>query len=186
MKNMRTTLSLVAFATLAGGGFVPAFAAEGEAAKAGLPQLDATLFPAQIFWLVISFALLYVLMAYVAIPGVRRTQGKRHDTLSSDLAAAQAANEGAKEMMAQYEKALADARAKAQATVGDMAAAAAKVAAERQAVQQRELSARLTEAEGKITAARVEAIRNIEAASHDLANVIVEKVSGMKNIKVAG
>ena len=164
---------------------MPAFA-EGAEAKAGLPQLDISLFPAQLFWLAITFVTLYVLMAFVALPGVKRTQDRRHEKLSGDLAAAQAANDAAKAMIAQYEKALTEARATAQATVSQNVAAAAKVAAERGAAQQQELSQRLKQAEEKISAARDEAIKSIGGSAQELAAAIVEKVSGLKNIKVGG
>ena len=103
--------------------------------SAGLPQLDTALFPEQLFWLAVSFAILYVLMAYVALPAVRRTQDNRADTIAADLKAAEQANEQAKAMMAKYEKALADARAEAQGTIAQIAAEAAKESAARQAQQ---------------------------------------------------
>ena len=37
------------------------FAAEGQS-SAGLPQMDITTFPSQLFWLVITFAILYIFM----------------------------------------------------------------------------------------------------------------------------
>jgi F-type H+-transporting ATPase subunit b len=159
---------------------MPVMAAEGSAEEAGLPQFDTSLFPAQLFWLALTFVALYLLMSKVALPGVKRTLDQRSTTLSSDLKAAEAANEAAKAMITQYEKALTDARAKAQATVSEITAAAAKASAESQTAQQRELSKRLHDAEAKIGAAKNDAIKNIGSAAQDLAGTIVEKVSGMK------
>jgi F-type H+-transporting ATPase subunit b len=158
---------------------LPLMAAEsGE--KSGLPQLDTTLFPEQLFWLAISFAILYVMMAYVALPGVKRTQGTRRQTIAAELAAASAANEAAKAMIAQYEKALADARASAQATVGEITAQAAKESTSKQAKQQQDLHQRLHEAEAKIIAARNAALKEVNAAATELSNAIVEKLTGAK------
>ena len=155
---------------------LPAFAAEGSESKAGLPQLDVTLFPAQLFWLALTFVTLYVLMAYVALPRVKQTQDRRSTVLTTDLAAAEQANEAAKAMIAQYEKSLSDARSKAQATVAEISAVAAKASAESQSLQQRELGKRLQEAEAKIGVTRDDAIKNLNSAASDLATVIVEKV----------
>jgi F-type H+-transporting ATPase subunit b len=170
------TIGLVVSAALYA---LPLMAAE-SGDEAGLPQLDTSLFPEQLFWLAISFAVLYVLMAYVALPGVKRTQDKRHHVISSELASASAANEAARAMVAQYEKALADARAKAQATISDMTTQAAKESAAKQATQQQELSKRLQDAEASIRAVRDAALKDIKGAVSDLAQGIVEKVTGLK------
>jgi F-type H+-transporting ATPase subunit b len=145
-----------------------------------LPQFKTEFYPEQWFWLAVSFGILYVLMAFVALPAVRRTQDNRSKTISGDLAAAQAANDAAKSMMTEYEKVLADARAKAQATVSEIAAQAAKVSAAQQAAQQQDLAKRLAEAETKIAAARDAAIRDVKASAADLAGAIVEKVTAVK------
>ena len=145
--------------------------------SAGLPQLDTALFPEQLFWLAISFGVLYALMALVALPAVRRTQDGRAEAIAADLKAAEQANEQAKSMMARYEKALADARAEAQGTIAEIAAQAAKESAAKQAAQQQELAGRLNEAEAKIAAARDAAIRDVKAGAAELAAAIVDKVT---------
>lgn len=169
----------VGFAVAAALYALPLMAAEaGE--KTGLPQLDTALFPAQLFWLAVSFAVLYVLMAFVALPGVKRTQDNRHHVISSELAAASAANEAARTMVAQYERALSDARAKAQATISDITAQAAKESAAKQTTQQQELNKRLQDAEASIKSVRDSALRDIKGSAAELAHGIVEKVTGLK------
>ncbi len=158
---------------------LPVLAAEsGE--EAGLPQLDTTLFPAQLFWLTVSFVLLYALMSKVALPGVKRTQDNRQQVISAELSAASAANEMARQMVAQYEQALSDARAKAQTTVSDIAAKAAKESAAKQASQQQDLNKRLQDAEAAIRAVRDAALNEIKGSASELAHGIVEKVTGLK------
>jgi F-type H+-transporting ATPase subunit b len=116
----------------------------------------------------------------VALPNVQRTQAKRHETVASDLASANAANEAAKTMIAQYEKALAEARSKAQTMVTDMATKAAKEAAAQQVEQQEILNKRLAEAESKIAAARDAALIEARAQAESLALLIAEKVTGAR------
>jgi len=158
---------------------LPLMAAEsGE--KIGLPQLDTSHFPEQLFWLALSFALLYCLMAFVALPGVKYTQDKRQEIIATELAAATAANDAAKAMIAQYEKALADARAKAQATVNEIAVQTTKESAEKQAVQHKELTQRLHEAEAKIATTRDAALKDVKGAATELANAVIEKITGAR------
>ena len=154
--------------------------AEESGDKGGLPQLDASLFPEQLFWLAITFGLLYILMAFVALPGVKRTKDNRQSIITTELAAATAANEAAKATIATYEKTLADARANAQKTVTEITTEAAKISAEKQAVQQKELGAQLDAAEAKIYAARDAALKDLKDASTELAQAIVEKVTGLR------
>jgi F-type H+-transporting ATPase subunit b len=144
----------------------------------GLPQLDTAQYPGEIFWLALAFGLLYALMAGLALPAVRRTREKRAGTIAGELAAAGAANDAAKAMLAQYEKALAEARSKAQAVVSEIAAAAARESAEKQAAQQKQLASRLLEAEAKIAAAREAGLCEAREKAGELAAAIVEKVVG--------
>ena len=148
--------------------------------KAGLPQLDPAYVPAQLFWLAISFGLLYLLMAFVALPRVRKTQDSRKQGIASELAAAAAANEQAKAMVVQYEKALTEARARAEAQVSAIKTRVAEESAAQQAVQHSHLTRRLHAAESKIAAARNAALGNIQGVAADLAGAIVEKIAGLK------
>ena len=159
----------------------PLWAAEqpGEA-KAGLPQLDATLFPDQLFWLAVSFVLLYLLMAFVGLPSVRRTQDNRKRTIGGELTSADAANKQAQVVLAQREAVLAEARTKAQAMIASVNLAAAKASVEQQTAQKTELMQRLHEAEAKIATARDAAIAETRGSVADLASLIIEKVAGFK------
>ena len=56
-------IGLAAVATVAA---LPSWAAT-DGGGGGLPQLDVSTFPTQVFWLFVSFALLYFVMSKVAI-----------------------------------------------------------------------------------------------------------------------
>ncbi|MDP9126841.1 MAG: F0F1 ATP synthase subunit B' [Pseudomonadota bacterium] len=159
----------------------PLCAAESEAAqKAGLPPLNPHFFVGQIFWLVISFTVLYVLMSRFALPGVARTQDKRQKLIQADLTAAAAANEAAKKTIALYEKTLLEARATAQHAVSEIRAQAAKEAIDSQHAQQQILLKRVQEAEARIASARDAAIGELQGTVVDTANAAIEKVAGLK------
>jgi F-type H+-transporting ATPase subunit b len=173
---------LIAFLTSGAGALValPALAEEKGAAKAGLPQLDVSLFPEQLFWLAVTFASLYLLMRYVALPGVKATQDKRKGVIGAELEAAKAANGQARAMGAEADKALAEARSKANATISAIKLEASKTASEQQAAQHKQLSQRLQQAEAGIAATRDAALKEIEGVAAGLAEAIVENVSGIK------
>ena len=50
-----------------------------------MPQLDATTFPPQLAWLVLTFALMFLLMATVALPRIGKTLARRQGTIDGDL-----------------------------------------------------------------------------------------------------
>jgi F-type H+-transporting ATPase subunit b len=147
--------------------------------QGGMPQFDVTLFPSQIFWLVATFAALYLLMAFVALPRVSKTQSNRKTVIAREIETARQANTTAKASVASTEKALAEARDKAQARVGEMLAKVAEEANERRVAQERELVRKLHRAEEDIATSRAAALEKIQANANDLAKAVVDKILGV-------
>ena len=158
----------------------PAFASGGAEGKAGLPQFDVSFYPSQLFWFALSFGLLYVVMAKVALPRIQSTQSVRADKIKSALANAEEAHEAAKATSAAYEQTLRDARQKAQQTVRDMSDEAAKTAALRQYDQQERIAKKLADAEKTLKATRSEALGQVDAMAHDVAQQTFSHIVGAK------
>jgi F-type H+-transporting ATPase subunit b len=181
MKFKRQVVAMRRFGALFPAFTVGLFSATVCAAESGdsLPQLDVTYFPGQLFWLAVCFGLLYLLMAFVALPAVQRTQDKRKETIAADLQAARLANDQARSIIADVDTSLANARIKARATLDAMKLETSNHAAETLATQQRELTRQLHDAEARIVTARVAALKAIEAKAQDISTAIVERVTGM-------
>src|SRR5262245_32906470 len=77
------------------------------------PPLDPTGVVPQLFWLALSFALLYLLMKRFALPRVGEVIEERRERVERDLAKAEALKAETELALASYERALSDARAKA-------------------------------------------------------------------------
>jgi F-type H+-transporting ATPase subunit b len=161
---------------------LPAWAEEAEHAgeEGGLPQFDPSLFPEQIFWIPVSFAVLYVLMAFLVVPRYEFTQKKRKDVITTEIETARVANEEAKASVAAAEKALSEARVKAQADVSEMLARVSEEASERQAAQEKELLRHMHRAEEDIAVARAGALQHVRSIGEELAQEVVEKILGVK------
>ncbi|MDR3450868.1 MAG: hypothetical protein P4M15_14205 [Alphaproteobacteria bacterium] len=149
----------------------PAWAEEG-----GLPQLDVSLYAEQLFWLVVSFAILYVLMWKLALPGVERAQDNRKQVIAAELAAARAANEAAKASAEKVEKSLSEARAGAQVKVSTLIADVAEQAAAQQAAQEKDITRKLHAAEADIAVTREAALRAVQGQAEELASAVVAQV----------
>ena len=76
-----------------------------------MPQLDATTFIPQLFWLAVSFLVLYLLMRLVALPRVGAAIALRRSRLDEDLARAAEIRTQAQAVLSEYEAGLAAARA---------------------------------------------------------------------------
>jgi F-type H+-transporting ATPase subunit b len=157
---------------------VPALAAEGE--KAGLPQLDPAVFSPQLIWLAITFVLLYLLMSRLALPKIASVLANRQQKIEGDLARAERVKTEAENVLAAYEKAMTDARVKAQTLTGQAAADVAAELAKREAAFGAELNARTAEAEKRIHATKEAALAEVRNVAAELTQSIVRKVAGVE------
>ena len=76
--------------------------AEGQQ-SAGLPQMDISTFPSQIFWLVVTFSILYIFMWKFVIPKLRIIIEERRDKISNDVNEAEKLKSEAEEILNKYE-----------------------------------------------------------------------------------
>ena len=79
------------------------------------PPFDKTTYASQLFWLVICFVALYLLIARTAVPRISGILEQRTKRIENDFAEAQRDKEQSEAALVAYEKALADARTRAQA-----------------------------------------------------------------------
>ena len=149
-----------------------------EGGHGGFPPMDAHTFPSQIFWLVIFFALLYLLMSKVALPKMASVLAHRHKTIEGDLARASAMKNETEAAVQAYEKALADARAKANAIAAETRAKMnAEMDAERASLD-KTLAAKTAEAEAKIATAKAQAMKDVGEVAAETAAEIVAALTG--------
>ena len=62
---------------------------EHPAGHTTFPPFQSEFFPSQLFWLAVSFVLLYVLMSKIALPRIGAIMADRSKRISDDLAAAE-------------------------------------------------------------------------------------------------
>jgi F-type H+-transporting ATPase subunit b len=171
---------LVADAALAAtGGDAAGGDADGAAASGGLPQLDPSSYPSQIFWLIVTFALLYWLLSKRALPRVADVLETRQDRIAADLDRAQALRQEAEEAMAQHEKLVADAQARARAELDAANERIQAEAARQEAELERSLQQQLGEADQRIAAAREAALKALEDVARDSARDAVGRLVGV-------
>jgi len=146
--------------------------------KASFPPFDARTFGGQLFWLAITFGILYWLMSKVALPRVGAILAERSETISRDLDEAAAMQAKAEETAQAYEKALAEARKNAQGIGQAARDAGAKASDARRHIVEAELAAKLDKAEASIAGTKTAAMSNVRGLGSEVAIAIVTKLTG--------
>jgi F-type H+-transporting ATPase subunit b len=142
------------------------------------PPFNSHTFPSQLVWLVIFFVLLYALMAKWALPQVARIIDNRQKRIADDIAEADRLKAKSDEAVAAYEKALADARARAQTIANETREKQAAAADATRKTLEGELNVKLAEAEKSIAATKQSAMANVRTIAEDAARAIVERLIG--------
>ena len=143
------------------------------------PPFDKQTFPSQLFWLTLTFVALYVLMARVALPRIGSILEARRKRVEDDLAEAQRFKDGSDAAIAAHEKALAEARGRAQALANETRANAAAAAEARRKEVDAKLHAHIAEAEKTIAEKRAAAMSNVRNIAGEAAGAIVERLTGI-------
>ena len=131
----------------------------------GMPALCGDWFGNQIFWLVVTLVIIYLVLSKVALPRIAAVLAERQGTITNDIAMAEELKQKAAEAEEAYEQALADARAEA-----------GKIAAETKAEMQTEVDAAIAKADAEISARTAEGEAKI-AEIRDGAAVAVKEVA---------
>ena len=146
--------------------------------KGGFPPFQSQTFASQLVWLAIAFVLLYVLMAKWALPKVGGVIDARQKRIDSDIAEAGKLKTQSDEAIAAYEKALADARANAQAIANETRDKQAAAAESRRKTLEDELNGKLADAEKTIAATKQAAMSNVRGIAEEATHAIVERLIG--------
>lgn len=144
----------------------------------GLPQFEFQHWGGQIVWLLIIFAVLYVLISRVFAPRLRGVMDLRAQTIAAAVDKARAVQAETEAQAQAAEAELAEARAKAHRTAADAKSKIADEVAKRQAAEETRLNDRLAEAEGRIRATRDAAMGSVASIASDTARSMTERLTG--------
>jgi F-type H+-transporting ATPase subunit b len=142
------------------------------------PPFQFEHYPSQLFWLALSFVLLYALMAKIGLPRVAGILEARRARIEGDFAAAEGLRAESEAALAAYEKSLADARGRAQSIAGETRERLlAEAEASRKSLEAG-LNAKLAQAEKSIAATKSAAMANVREVAVDATAAIVERLIG--------
>lgn len=154
-----------------------------EASGPGMPQLDFSTWGNQIFWLVITLVVIYLILSRVALPRIASVLAERQGTITNDIAAAEDLKAKAQEAEAAYDKALIDARAEAGRIVAETKAGIQADLDKAIATADTTIAAKAAEGEKVIAEIRAGALDNVKVVAKDTAKEIVAAMGGKADAK---
>ena len=146
-----------------------------------MPQISqiAATYGSQLFWLILTFGLIYLVVGRGMLPKVQGTVGARDLRIAEDLAAAEDARRNADAVEEAYRARMDASRAEAARLAAEAKAASARAAEARVAEADRGIEAVTLEAERRLGAARTSAMSEIEGVAATAAQEMVAKLSGV-------
>jgi F-type H+-transporting ATPase subunit b len=147
-----------------------------------IAQIDAT-FASQLFWLILTFGLVYIVIGKGMLPKIEATVEARDNRISDDLAAAERARAAADETEEAYRARTEVSRGEALKVTQAAKEAAARESEQRVKAADAETGEKVAAAEARITAAADAALSDIEAVAVEAAQDMVAKLSGTKVTK---
>jgi F-type H+-transporting ATPase subunit b len=150
-----------------------------EQAAAGLPQLNVAVFLPQIFWLILVFVLLYLCLSRLALPKIADVLASRQQKISTELDKAEAMSLEALKVGQEIDARLAQARQEAGQMTSQAQAEAMGEITRRQTAFLAKLAQNAAESEERITAAKQQAERELEAVAAQLAQDLVQKIAAI-------
>ncbi|WP_081871336.1 hypothetical protein [Parvularcula oceani] len=170
---MRAYLTAGASALALIGMAIAAEPVPGEEAG-GLPQLDPSTYASQIFWLLLTFGALYFVMSRIFLPRLGGVIEERRNRIADDYDQAADFKRQAEEAEAGYEKALADARARAASIAAETKASIDAEIAEMEEESETRLEGEIAAAEARIAETAEKARDAVAEAARETTQAIVE------------
>ncbi|MFN3827480.1 MAG: hypothetical protein ACK4NR_07630 [Micavibrio sp.] len=154
-------------------------AEQAQHGSGGLPQFNPETFPTQIFWLVVTFAVLYVIFSGRILPDISNILENRRAKIEGDLETADRLRKEADEVQSSYESHLDSSRDAAKKMVSDVHASM-KSKAEQQLQSLRDKAdSEMQTLEVRIQSAKNEAMSQMTTIAAEVASEAAAKIIGV-------
>ncbi|MDQ0313941.1 F0F1 ATP synthase subunit B [Amorphus orientalis] len=147
--------------------------------ESAFPAFDAAQFPSHLFWLAISFGILYFLMVRVIVPRLGGILEDRRDRIAGDLGEAERLREETDAAVEAYETELAEARKKAHAIAQERREQIKADNDARRRKAEEDLSGKIAAAESQIADIKAKALGEVETIATDAAEAVLETIQAV-------
>ena len=148
-----------------------------------MPQLEITTFPSQIFWLVVSFLMLYLIMSRIIIPRISFVIKKRETEIKNNVHIAEQIYEDTKIINDEFEKIKKETQEEARTIINNLKEITSKKIIQNTELLKKNLEKKLKKSEKEIFKKKNKTLKNINKISLNIAQEIIKKVLSNKSIK---
>lgn len=147
--------------------------------SAGLPQLDVSTYPSQLFWLAVTFGILYFIFSKKSLPEISNVLENRQQHIQSDLATAENLRNDAEKAQEAYEASLDAARAESAKALNEANARIKEKAEKQNDAFRKKSEADIHELEKRLNEAKEEAMDDMNTIAAEVASAAAEKIVGI-------
>ncbi|MDB4140803.1 F0F1 ATP synthase subunit B [Candidatus Pelagibacter sp.] len=154
--------------------FMEAFAAE----SGGMPQLNPEFWVSQIFWLIITFGILYVVLSKLILPKISANLETRKSQILENIEAAEKKREESEQKIEEYEKIVQDSKYEAKNYFKQAREKVLKDIGAKKEVLEKEIDEEVNKAEIEIKTFRDNAPEKIKKIAEETSSDLLQELIG--------
>lgn len=148
-----------------------------------MPQLEITTYPSQIFWLVISFLLLYLIMSRIIIPRISSVIKSRETEIKNNIHISEQMYKDTEIINDEYEETKKNIENEARQIINHLKETTNKKITKSTELLKKRLEQKLEKNEQEIINKKKKALKEINKISLNLSEEILKKLSNKKKLK---
>jgi|TARA_B100001093_G_scaffold414358_1_gene404437 F-type H+-transporting ATPase subunit b len=152
------------------------FAAE----SGGMPQLDPEFWISQIFWLIITFGILYVVLSKFILPKINTNLELRKSQISDNIEAADKKREESESKLKEYENIISKSKIEAKNILNQAREKVLKDINAKKKALDKQIEEEIKEAEKEIHKLRLEAPKKINKIAIETSSDLIQKLIGVE------
>ena len=150
------------------------------AAEAGMPQLDPKYWASQAFWLILVFSILYLSIANLYLPKIKKNLDDRENKIKEDLDEANKMKNLSEGKLKEYNLILENSKKEVTKILLESKNTLDKSIQSKKEIMEKEIENQLTKAQKEILELKKSSISSINNISQEISSNIIEKMSGDK------
>ena len=154
--------------------FMEAFAAE----SGGMPQLNPEFWVSQIFWLVLTFGIMYLVLSKIILPKISNNLESRKSQILENVEAAEKQRQNSEEKLKEYEKIVLKSKMEAKSIFNQAREKALKDISAKKEVLDKQIDDEVGKAEQEIKVLQSGAAEKINKIAIETSSELIQKLIG--------
>jgi len=149
-----------------------------EAESGGMPQLNPEFWISQIFWLTLTFSVLYIVLSKLILPKISTNLETRKSQISDNIEAADRQRKESEAKLKEYEKIISQSKTEAKNIINQAKDKALKNINAKREILDKQIDEEIKKAEDEINQLRKEAPTKINKIAIETASELTQKLIG--------